>query len=112
MGIFKKNLSSRKTKDIDKLRREIVKKSLWGIPTVIMVLDLLSVRAQAQTPQYDDSGDPGDINAPVFGRIKKEDRKRNKTRLRPLETNQEIWQKDIWDRREIWKNYFSEDDSK
>lgn len=112
MGIFKKNLSGKKTKDIDKLRRELVKKSLWGIPTIIMALDLMSVKAHALTPLEEDPGDPGDINAPVFGRIKKEDKKRNKPRLRPLETNQEIWQKDIWDRREVWKNYFSEDDSK
>lgn len=95
---MKKKMSG-KRKSSDLLKRELLKKTVWGIPTVMFLLDMMKVRAHAQTPG--DSGDPGDIGAPRFGKI--EEKKKKKTRLRPLETD--VWESNYWKRSEkFWKD--------
>lgn len=104
---MKKKMSG-KRKSSDLLKRELLKKSVWGIPTVMFFLDMMKVKAHAQTPSGD-SGDPGDIGAPRFGRIR-EEKKRNKTRLRPLEID--VWENNHWKRSgRFWKDPLRNKDS-
>lgn len=90
----------------DFLRRELLKKSIWGIPTIVLLLDIMSVKAQAQTS---DEGDPGGAGAPRFGKINREEKKKRSARLRPLESN--VWEKNYWNRGRFWKNPFRSKDS-
>lgn len=103
---FKRARSS-KSGELDRLRRELIRSAIWGVPAIFLLLDLFKVKAYAVTPL--EPHDPGDIGAPRFVRAKDRDRKRQKTRLRPLEEKESIWKRDIWDRGKMWNDPFSKD---
>lgn len=74
----------KKSEKVNRDLRKLLKKSLWVAPSVFVVLDLLSVRAQAQT-----SIAPGlcfiACAPPVIRRRVGKKRNKPKSRLRPLD---------------------------